>query len=176
MRATAVERRTLQAIEFARRVVPRYADGTATTQEDDVRRLARFLNVEITRDELDHPTLILPPVLGRYRMILDQGLNRQTEAYVVRHELMHLIAGDIAETAEELLIFQFTGPLPEAEAVADLGALADLLTVEDLEQGEEWVAGRIEELVRVDYAPWYKRVPELAPGVVRLRTLIEERL
>lgn len=62
------------------------------------------------------------------------------------------------------------------EEVADLFALADLMPAADVAQGEEWVAGRIRELVQVDYEPWYLRVPALASGIVRMRQLIDERL
>lgn len=118
---------------------------------------------------LDHPCLLVPPIAGRPCLIVDEGLHRATREYVLRHELGHFFAGD----AEEPTLFHFTGALPEAEYVADLFAFADLISVADVEQGEEWIAHRMRELVVLEYEPWYLRTRELPAMLVRLRTLID---
>ena len=176
MRTSEVERRVLDCVGFARRIVPDYARGKGAAPAADVQKLARYLNVRTWTKPLDHPALLLPPIGGQHHLIFDRSLHKATRDYVIRHELGHLLAGDVAATADELLIFQFTGPLPEAEDVADLFALSDLLDDADINQGETWVAERIQQLVQVDYEPWYRRVPRLAPGIIRMRKLIEERL
>lgn len=171
-RRSAVERRVLDAIGFARAICPGYARGERPAARDDLERLARYLNVQIRITRLDQPTILLPPIAGRYRLLIDEAVHWGTRDYVVRHELGHVLAGD----ADEPTILQFAGPLPEAEDVADLFAFADLITNGDCEQGEGWVRERIESLVVVDYGPWYHRPAELAPQIIRLRERIDHWL
>lgn len=178
MRADAVERRVLDAIDFARRICPGYAMGTAPARRADIERLARYLNVKIRSADLDHPALLMPPIGGHYHLLIDGSLHRGTWDFLVRHELGHVLAGDVAQTADELLIFQFTGALPEAETVADLFAFADLIAPQLATEQcvDNILPTMMRAAVEVDYPPWYLRIPELAPRLVRLQKLIEERL
>lgn len=171
-RRSAVERRVLDAIDFARRICPGYADGRGPAAKNDVETLARYLNVRMRVTRLDQPTILLPPVGGSYRLLIDDRLHWGTRDYVIRHELGHVLAGDAAEPT----VLHFAGPLPEAEDVADLFAFADMVTAEDCGQGVEWVRQRMEELVVVDYQPWYHRPDDLAPKLIRLRERIEHWL
>lgn len=89
LRATPVEARVLDAVDFARRICPGYGDGTGPASRSDVARLARYLHVDIRVRELDHPSLLLPPIGGHHGLLIDRGLHRETRDYVIRHELGH---------------------------------------------------------------------------------------
>lgn len=166
-RRSQVERRVLDAIDFARRVCPSYANGTRPARSDEIERLCRYLNVQVRIGPMDHPCILMPPIGGKYQLLLDEALHWGTRDYVIRHELGHLLAGD----ADEPTLFHFTGPLPEAEDVADLFAFADLLPDADLEQGRGWVETRMRDIVTVAYEPFYLRLPRLAPRAIRLAQL-----
>ena len=145
-----------------------YGAGTPTPR-NDLERLARYLNVQVRVARLSQPAILLPPIGGKYHLLIDEGLHWGTRDYVIRHELGHVLAGD----ADGPTILHFAGPLPEAENVADLFAFADLISGADCEEGPAWVESRIQRLVVVDYGPWYQRPPELAPRLIRLRERID---
>lgn len=122
--------------------------------------------------DLDHPSLVLPPIAGAFRLLISRELHRATREYVVRHELGHVITGD----ADEPAVMHFTGHLPECEDVADLFAFLDLITREECDEGPEYVAERMRELVVLDYAPWYLRLERLPVRLIRMRKLVDEWL
>lgn len=121
---------------------------------------------------LDHPCLLVPPFAGKACILLNSELHRGTRSYVLRHELGHVAAGD----ADEPTTLHFTGPLPEAEYVADLFAFADLITRDDCAEGVDWVERRVRDLVVLEHKHWYLRASELAPRLIRMRRLVDEWL
>jgi len=79
--------------------------------------------------------------------------------------------------ADEPTELQFTGPLPEAEEVADLFALLGILDETDTDHGPEWVEHRIRELVPLDDRGWQvHRIPRLSVKVCRMRQLVKDWL
>ena len=151
--------------------VPGYGSGRTTAA--DVRQLLAAFNVDVIRAEIDTPAILTPPVRGIYRLVLSDTVNREVARHIQLHEVGHVVCGD----ASEPIFLKFTGPLPEAEEVADLFALVGVIDAAEAEQGAEYVEQLIRQRVPLDDRGWQKyRIPDLAPKVVRMRTLIEERL
>lgn len=171
MRPNPVERRVLGAIETARLAVPGYAVRPVRSAE--VRDLARAFNLDVFRVATDIAAVLLPPIGGLYRLAIQEGLGPDVVRHITLHELGHILCGDAIEPT----ILHFTGPLPEAEEVADLFSLAALIDDAECGQGAGYVESLIRRRVPLDNYGWQKyRIPELAPKVVRMRKLIEERL
>lgn len=172
MRATKAERRTLEAIRYARMMIPEYATGRRVRYAD-IERVLAFNRVKVHRDNFEAPAFLTPKWEGYHRLYIASWLPRAVVEYIELHECGHVLAGD----ADEPTVLQFTGPLPEAEEVADLFALSGIIGAAEAEQGSEYVEALIRERVPLEDYGWQKyRIPELAPKVVRMRTLIEERL
>lgn len=171
MRPRPIERRVLGAIETARLAVPDY--GSRPVRSREVEHLAAAFNLDVFPVETDIAAVLLPPVAGQYRLAIQADLGPDVVRHITLHEIGHILCGD----AMEPTILRFTGPLPEAEEVADLFSLAALIDPVECEGGTDYVESLIRERVPLDNYGWQKyRIPELAPKVVRMRTLIEERL
>lgn len=172
MRASREERRVRGAIQSAHLAVGRYAIGEKMPTAR-IRHMARVFNIPWTRADLETPAVLTPPVGGSYRLVMSSALPAPVENYILLHETAHVLAGD----AEEPMILQFSGPLPEAEEVADMFALAGLVNDIDCEQGSDWLEDRIRELVPLEDRGWQQhRVPRLANKMLRMRRLIAERI
>lgn len=176
MRPSSVERRVLDAIRYARMMIPEYATG-GRVQWQQVERVLGFNRVRVHRANLDSPAFLTPKFGGYHRLFIATWLPRKVVEYIELHECGHVLAGD----ADEPTVLQFTGPLPEAEEVADLFALSSIITRADVMTAERWGTGHIEFLIRdrvpLDDVGWQRyRIPDLAPKVIRIRRLIEERL
>jgi hypothetical protein len=167
------EKRVLAAVRMARMAVPSYGRGRAVTRAEAA-ALMRLFNVDVLRGDLvDVPALLTPPVHGRFRLILDHRVGPDVARFIELHEVGHVATGD----ADEPTVLQFTGPLPEAEEVADLFALLGVLDELDTDQGPAWVEQRIRELVPLDDRGWQvHRIPRLAAKVCRMRNLAKEWL
>lgn len=121
------------------------------------------LVVHRSSEEMDSPAVLLPPWLGRHRLIMAPWVSPLVARHVTLHEIGHVLMGDI----DEPTILAYEGPLPEAEEAADLFSLAALLDAHELEQGPEFIETRIRELVPLDNYGWQTyRVPRLAGKVV----------
>lgn len=172
MKATRVERRVLDAIRYARMMIPAYATG-GRVRYREIERVLEFNHVRVHRDNFETPAFLTPKWEGFHRLYIASWLPRSVVEYIELHECGHVLAGD----ADEPTVLQFTGPLPEAEEVADLFALSGIIDAAEAEQGSEYVEALIRQRVPLDDRGWQKyRIPDLAPKVVRMRTLIEERL
>lgn len=171
MRRSREERRVLSAIRTARMAVPSYARGRPAARSD-VAALLRFFKVSVLRADLvDIPAILTPPIHGQHRLVLDYAVGPTLALFIELHEVGHVAAGD----ADEPTVLRFTGPLPEAEEVADLFALCGILDDADCEQGAGWVEQRIRELVPLDDRGWQvHRIPRLAGKVVRMKELVRE--
>lgn len=181
MRTTDFERGVLSAIETARLAVPRYGWGGAITSAE-VHKVAAVFNLDVFRADPDvygvgisAPAMLTAPFGDppQHQLALRHDLPRAVENWIILHECAHVIRGDVAEPT----IMQFTGTYPEWEYSCDVFAAAGLMDAVHMEEGAEWVEAKLRELVPIDDYAWQKyRIPELAPKVVRMRTLIEERL
>lgn len=172
MRRTAAEKRVLSAIATARMLVPHYGTGEFVTGVDRD-RLMSFAHVRIIRGNYETPAVLTTPFAGARWLFVARWLPAAVVRYLELHECGHCLSGD----ADEPTILHFQGPMPEAEEVADLFALAGVLSDEDAAQGREWVENQIRALVPLDDYGWQTyRVPELAPKMIRMRQLIREWL
>ncbi len=171
---TAVDRecvgRAAEAIRIARRSCPSYGTGQRPLERRELGTVCGAHRMSVHVRALDVPSLLLPAVVGGgWRLLVDEHVDRSTrDLYLVRHELGHVLAGD----ADELTTFSVNYPLPPAEMVADLFAFSDLLTDIDLDQGSEWLGGRLRSLVALEHSAWYLRVER----IVRLLPLLSDTL
>jgi hypothetical protein len=166
-RRTSVERRALGLVAEARLAVGDY--GARPIREEEVGLLARVFNVEFGGASLSVPAVLLPPVEGRYQVIMQEGLNRAVRRYVFLHELGHILAGE----ADEPLSMVFTGPLPESEDVCDLFALLGIIDEAHILEGGGWLEQQIRELVPLDNYGWQTyRIPRLVKRLPRVREMV----
>lgn len=148
--------------------VPGYGGGRTT--DADVRHLLTAFNVDVIRAPVQTPAILTPPVGGVYRLMLADWIGPNVARHIQLHELGHVLCGD----AQEPTFLKFTGPLPEAEEVADLFALVGIIDAAEAAQGPDYVEHLIRARVPLEDRGWQKyRIPDLAPKVVRLRTLME---
>ena len=172
MRRTSLERACLKHIEFARLGVPSYGRGEGITPAE-VQRLRDVFNLIVQPADIGVPILTSPPVAGTHYSFVRPDLPRAIVDYLSLHEVSHILAGE----ATELTWVTFNGPLPEMEDRCDVFALTGLLDEADVRLGAEHVEGAIRELVPLEVPGWQtKRIPRLAPQVVRMRSLIDEWL
>lgn len=174
MRGRATERGVLEAIRYARFVVPEYASGRPVTR-DAIDRLARFHNLDVFRLDIETPAMLTAPCGSppRYRLGIRADLPRPVVDFITLHEIRHVVRQDVQEPT----ILMFTGEYPEWEYDCDLFALMGLMDPLELGQGERYVERRIRELVPLDNYGWQTyRIPALAPRAVRMRSLIEDGL
>jgi len=158
----------LDALSVARRVVRRYGRG-ASLHRREVDRLADACRLEVHTSvlDMDAPAVLLPPLAGRFRLVLAPGLGPALRRYITLHEIGHVLAGD----AEEITLLRSRDPLPEAEDVADLFALLGVLEDRDFLGGPDAVDAAIRRRVPLEDRGWQMhRVPRLARKVWRLRS------
>ncbi len=115
--------------------------------------------MKVLRADQGIPADTWPPIDGVVHIFVDHSVGPQLLRYIQLHEVGHYLAGDLEEPTR----FNFDGPLPEAEEVADLFALRGVLDAAELEQGASYIEGRIRELVPLEDRGWQThRIPRLA--------------
>lgn len=152
-------------------MVPGYGSGAFLTT-GDVRRLVDAVQIEIDRavEPMDSPAMLLPPIFGRWQLILKPELHPSVVRHITLHEVAHVIMGDI----DEPTFMTWAGPLPPSEDWADLFSLIALLHPDEIDDDE--LEQRIVELVPLDVPGWAgRRVPRLAGKLPRLKQLLTER-
>lgn len=156
----------------ARRYVPEYGAGSPIAT-GDVRRLAGAVQLQIhrARGPMDIPAVLLPPISGRYRLVIDVHLRPEVVRHITLHEIGHILSGDI----DEPTFLTWTGPMPEAEDVADLFALIAQLDEAEVSDDPAAIETRILELVPLEVPGWAgRRVPRLAGKIGALKILLRE--
>jgi hypothetical protein len=173
VRRTAADRRVLDAVKYARMLIPDYARGAHRVTRAEVGELCAYNRIRIHRVAMRTPAILTPPFGGAHRLFLATWLHTGAELYVQLHENGHVICGD----ADEPTVLHFDGPLPEAEEVADLFALSGIVTASECAEGPAYVEQRIRELAPLEDRGWQVyRVPALAPKLIRMKRLIDEWL
>lgn len=168
-RRASVERRAVGLVAEARLVLGDY--GTRPVNDYELRQIAGVFHLECSHADLSVPAILFPPIGGRYRLVLQRGLPLAVRRYIQLHELGHVLAGEASEPMQ----FRFTGPLPESEDVCDLFALLGIVPTVDIEEGGEWLEGRIRELVPLEDRGWQRyRVQRLAKRLPRVREKVGE--
>lgn len=157
-------------MDDARRFVPDYGRGTPIST-GDMRRLTHGVSLQVhrARGEMDIPAVLLPPISGRYRLVIDAHLRPELVRHITLHEIGHILTGDI----DEPTFLTWSGPMPEAEDVADLFSLVALLDEDEPIGDELFLVERILALVPLDVRGWASsRVPRLAQKIGPLRELL----
>jgi hypothetical protein len=166
---TAFEKRVLGLVGQARLAIPEY--GTRALSEKEINRIAGVFNLAVHITDAEVPAILFPPIDGKYRLSLDGLMPRAVRRYAVLHELGHILSGE----AEEPMRLIFFGALPESEDVCDLFALLGIVPPEDIDEGEEWLEGKIRDLVPLDDRGWQvHRIPRLSKRLPRIRELVAE--
>lgn len=166
-----MRKRALELVRDARQVLSGYGRGKPVTSLEIDRLLKAFHMRVLRADLVDIPAATWPQIGGITKVFIDQAVGPELARYIKLHELGHRIAGDVDEPTS----FAFTGPLPEAEPIADLFALLGVLDEAETEQGALYVERRIHELVPLDDRGWQQfRIPWLAPEVCAVRAILTE--
>ena len=115
----------LRVIRNAQLIEPGYAGPFSPVRTDQLSGLlARTgCHVEVFAFQSATVAMTLPRCAGVYPILLNRGAERTDRVFALRHELAHVLAGDV-ETA---LYLSDEGFMSAEERVADLFALADLV-------------------------------------------------
>lgn len=172
MRRRSLERRVVGLVGEARLAVGEY--GREPITECELKQLLEVFNLSATVAEgLSVPALLFPPVGGKYRLALQEGLSRDVRRYVYLHELAHVLAGEAAEPMQMI----FDGPLPESEDMCDLFALLGIIDPAHEAEGASWLEDQIREAVPLDNRGWQvHRIPRLARRLPGTRKMVLNRL
>lgn len=109
----------------AQRLEPRYANGSCAATTREMAELLRRSTCRVyrLRSQPRAKALTIPPIAGEYAIGIRADLSWSEHAFALRHELAHVLAGDV----EEPVRMVDRGYLTQAERYADLFALADLV-------------------------------------------------
>lgn len=121
----------------ARRVAPRYASSSAPAGTADLHRIGAAAGCQVVVYPFhSRSAAIAFPAGGRAFVFVDQRQRQTDRTYTIRHELAHVLAGDV-DGAVFLADQDYMSP---AERVADLFALADAVP--------GWWIGQVRGVVR----------------------------
>ncbi len=127
---------TRRVVAKAREVQPEYAGPSAPARTDQISLLlARSgCHVEVFHFASDTVAMTLPPCAGVYPVLVNRGAERSDRAFALRHEVGHVLAGDVEGA---IFLSSGEGHMTPEERIADLFALADLVPGWWI----EWVCG-----------------------------------
>ena len=122
---TRLIKETAQLVRQAQRLEPRYANGSCPATTREMAELLRRSTCRVYRlkSRPRAKALTIPPIAGEYAIGIRADLSWSEHAFALRHELAHVLAGDV----EEPVRMVDRGYLTQAERYADLFALADLV-------------------------------------------------
>lgn len=122
----AVLHDTRVLIEKARRVVEFYAGDFAPIRTDQLSALLKsnscYLKI-FPFESTDLAAFVLPATRGVYPIGVNQLASRTDRQFAIRHELAHVIAGEV----DEPTFLSDDSYMGHSERVADLFALADMV-------------------------------------------------
>lgn len=112
-------------VRRAQRLHHRYGSGIIPIGTHDFADLLRraTCEVDIIEPRPGARALTTPPIYGRYHIGVKADLSPPERRFALRHELAHVLAGDV----EEPIRMVDRGYMTWAERAADLFALADLV-------------------------------------------------
>ena len=170
---TATER----MLAAARTILPDYGAGFLPLRTDQLSELLvrAECHVEIFPFQSDTVAMVLPRCAGVYPILLNREAERTDAQLALRHELAHVLAGDV----EGVIFLAAPGYMALPERAADLFALCDLVPagwirrmrrdglrireisseVMDAIRGyaEDWDPERLQDRVRLRIALFRKR-------------------
>lgn len=111
---------------------PSYAAGSRPVTDTELLHLAAALNADVQTFAFQSAdtAMVLPRCRGRMLIMLNRRYPRQIRSFALRHELAHVLAGDV----EDLIFLNEAGFMSREERAADLFALADAVPDPALEQ------------------------------------------
>lgn len=122
----AVLHHTLSLIDQARYAVESYAGDYAPIRTDQVSELLKrhscFLKFFPFESD-DLAAFVLPAIRGVFPIAVNQYASRTDRQFAIRHELAHVLAGEV----DEPTFLSDDSYMSHSERVADLFALADLI-------------------------------------------------
>jgi hypothetical protein len=155
-------------VHRAREIAPDYAARPVQVGTHVVSRLLSGAGCFLAHQPLAPATeaMVMPPVDGVNIIVVNSATDRMTADFRVRHELAHVLAGEVEEPT-----FLDEESAEWSERVADLFALADLVPGREIARarrgrrpwrevaqvvsdfaryfGGEWEPGRLEDRVRL---------------------------
>lgn len=113
-------------IQEARIWMPWYAGDFAPIRTDQTAELLQRFACYLVVQPIDGEAvgMVLPRCRGLHALVVEKDCARTERAFVVRHELAHVIRGDVGEEPLYLVNGEAMG---HAERAADLFGLADLI-------------------------------------------------
>jgi len=122
---TRLIKETARLVRKAQRLEPRYANGSCAATTMEMAELLRRSTCRVYRlkSRPRAKALTIPPIAGEYAIGIRADLSWSEYAFALRHELAHVLAGDVDEPVRMVN----RGYLTQAERYADLFALADLV-------------------------------------------------
>lgn len=120
-----VLRSATRLVELAREKVEWYAGDFAPLRSDQMAELMAGAGCDVLVFPLTSGAVAFtgPPAFGRFPIVVDQHCRRTDRQFAFRHELAHVLAGEVG--AEPTYLRDETYEAA-AERIADLFALADL--------------------------------------------------
>lgn len=145
-------------LTLAREKVPWYASAWAPARTDHVAELLTRSHVHLVVRPIEDNALgmVLPKCRGKHTMIVEKETPRTDRMFIIRHELAHVLRGDVGE---EPLYFTNDDDWSFQERTADLFALADLMP------------GRILQDVRRARMAWRDILRDLTTDCLQLVSL-----
>lgn len=115
----------LRVVRNAQEIEPSYAGPFAPVRTDQLAGLLRRTgcHVEVFHFQSQTVAMTLPRCAGVYPILLNRAAERTDRVFALRHELGHVLAGDVGGA----LFLTSEGVMSDEERVADLFALADLV-------------------------------------------------
>lgn len=106
-----------------------YGDLFSPLHDDGVLELARRMTVQVTYAAIGERDLeaVVPPVYGRYLMVISTDVDERRRAFALRHGLGHVAAGHVTDIAFLRSLEERNEWMAHEERVADLFALVDLV-------------------------------------------------
>jgi hypothetical protein len=168
---------TERMVAAARALVPEYGAGFIPLRTDQLSTLlvGAECHLEVFPFHSDTVAMVLPRCAGVYPILLNREAHRTDALLALRHEVGHVLAGDV----DGVIFMAASGCMTLPERAADLFALADLVPagwirwirrerlswrevareVEDAVRGyaEDWDPERLQDRVRLRCALFRKR-------------------
>ena len=138
-------------VEVARGVVADYAGPYAPIRTDQLSALLRGAgcHVEVFPFQSDTIAMTLPRCAEVYPVLVNRNAERMDRAFAFRHEVAHVLAGDV----EGAVFLDDNGYMAMPERIADLFTLADLVP-------GWWITD-----VRKGQTPWWRVRAEIACAI-----------
>jgi len=106
-----------------------YGDIFSPLHDDGLREVARRLTIRVDCASLGEQDVevVMPPVFGRYVMVISTDVNDRRRSFALRHGIGHVAADHVTDVAFLRNHDERNAYMAHEERVADLFALADVV-------------------------------------------------